>query len=169
MSRHRSAITCKRSTILPGLDGYRKAEKTLPKLQPVTPLELEQGVASERRPPPHVRVSAVALPGEAGQRGRRHREELTAFEQACRIQWPTAPTSCALPPPQETAQPPQRSARWPANGPHLSQSTAGEPGRASRLLMGIGRGAGCFDGRHRGCDKFLPRPNRSFRRRQRPV
>jgi hypothetical protein len=105
------------------LDWYRKAEKTLPKLQPLTPLEVERGVASDvarRRMFEFLVWHCLAKLGKEADATAR----LTAFEQACRIQWPTAPMA-----------PPSAAPGNGANGPHLTQSTAGEPAERVASLM----------------------------------
>ncbi len=79
------------------LDWYHKAEKTLPKLVPLTPLELEQGVASDvarRRMYEFLMWHCLAKLGKKADAAAR----LAAFEQACRIQWPTTPTAPTIPP-----------------------------------------------------------------------
>ncbi len=116
------------------LDWYRKAEKTLPKLQPVTPLELEQGVASDvarRRMFEFLLWHCLAKLGKEADATAR----LTAFEQACRIQWPTAPTAAPSAAPGNGATAATVGAMAGANGPHLSQSTAGEPAERVASLM----------------------------------
>jgi hypothetical protein len=112
------------------LDWYRKAEKTLPKLQPLTPLELEQGVASDvarRRMFEFLLWHCLAKLGKETDANAR----LTAFEQACRIRWPTAPTAPAPAAPGNGGP----LATTGVNGPHLTQSTAGEPAERVASLM----------------------------------
>jgi hypothetical protein len=77
------------------LDLYRKAEKSLPKLEPLTPIEIEQGVpgsAARRRMFEFLMwhcLTKLHQDGEAADR-------LNAFERACQIQWPAATGAGAL-------------------------------------------------------------------------
>jgi hypothetical protein len=74
------------------LEWYRRAEKTLPKLEPLDPSEFGQGVAghtARRRTFEFLLWHCLAKLGN----DREAAEHLTAFEQAYHLQWPAAPAS----------------------------------------------------------------------------
>jgi tetratricopeptide (TPR) repeat protein len=74
------------------LDRYRKAEKTLPKLASLTPIELEQGVSgatSRRRMFEFFLSHCLTKLHENGEAA----EHLKTFEQAYHVQWPHATAS----------------------------------------------------------------------------